>query len=638
MPAGLEFPRTGTRLWVPMELDPNDVDLGRFGTPSVARLLPGVSLQQTSARLAGLLENLAEVFPDEDSAPGLEEAGLTAAAKPLQEYFVGDVRQPLAILLASVSFILLIACANVANLFLVRADGRDREMAVRAALGASRGRIVRSFLTESCLLGIAAGAIGLLLAYAGLRALVRLGPSSVPRLEEIGIDATVLIFTFVVSLLAGALFGLLPAFRAKPAFLSAALKEGGRAQTVGRGRQRARNTLVGAQVALAVVLLVGSGLMVRTYQTLTSVDLGFEPDNVLTFRLMLPTNDYPGAEAPARFVHQVVDEIGALPGVQAAGAVHHLPLGYSASSMGFIAEDSPRKGAEPSHLHVIKRTAPGFFETLQIPLLAGRTLEWADQEERRAVVVVSEAVANEYWPGQNPIGKRIQIGDSSSEPDPALWLTIVGVVGNLRNLDLEEENGEIVYLPLLPIAADSGYEPRFMGFVVRGHGDPTELVDSIRATVQRLDPNLPLANVETMQYLVEWAREDDTFLMTLLLVGAGGALLIGAVGIYGVVSYVVSQRTHEIGVRMALGARTSEIGWMVLRRSLLVTMSGVVAGVAAALILSSFMRSLLYGVAPVDPVTFTAVPVLLMAVALLATWLPARRAARTDPLKALRFD
>ncbi len=638
-PAGLEFPRTGNRLWVPMQLDRDEADIGRFGSPSVARLQQGMSMEQTSARLAGLLENLTETFPDQSSAPGLERAGLTAAVKPLREYYIGDTRQPLFILLGSVGFILLIACANVANLFLVRAESREREMAVRVALGSGRRRLVVGFLTEACVLGLAAGVLGLAFAYAGVRALVRYGPSSAYRLSEVVIDARVLLFTFAISLLAGLLFGVIPALRTKTTWLAAALKEGGRAQTSGRSRHRARNILVGAQVALAVVLLVGSGLMVRTYQTLTAVDLGFDPENVLTFRLMLPAGDYPGTEAPAAFMQQVIDEVSTLPGVLSVGAVNHLPLGYAATGIDFTVEDRPLEPGESAQMHIFKRPAPGFFETMQIPLLAGRTFERADHEEHRGVAVISEAVARLYWPGENPIGKRIQPGGSDAQgPDPALWHTVVGMVGNVRNLDLEEEDGEIVYLTMQPIDSESGFAARVMGFVVRADGDPTALVDSIRARVQTLDPNLPLADVQTMEGLVAWAREDETFMMALLLIGAAGALLIGAVGIYGVVSYVVSQRTHEIGVRMALGARTAEISWMVLRRSFAVTLVGIFAGVTAAIALTSFMNALLYGVSPLDPVTFGVVIGTLVVVAALAAYLPARRAARVDPLEALRFE
>ena len=363
------------------------------------------------------------------------------------------------------------------------------------------------------------------------------------------------------------------------------------------------------------------------------------PESVLTFRLMLPEDDYPGAEVPAAFIQQVIDELSTLPGVLSVGAVHHLPLGYAASGMGFTVEDLPLEAGEQTQMHIFKHTASGFFETMQIPLLAGRTFERADHEENRGVAVISDAVARLYWPGENPIGKRIQPGGADEQgPDPDLWHTIIGVVGNVRNLDLEEEDGEIVYLTMRPIDSQSNFAARVMGFVVRTDGDPTTMVDSIRTRIQALDANLPLADIRTMESLVAWAREDETFMMALLLIGAAGALLIGAVGIYGVVSYVVSQRTHEIGVRMALGARTAEIGWMILRRSLTVTLAGILAGVTVAIALTSFMNALLYGVSPLDPLTFLVVIATLFVVAALAAYLPARRAARVDPLAALRFE
>ncbi len=645
MPPGMVFPRPDFELYEPMDLDPESTQLGSLGTASVGRLPADLTVEEAEAQLHARIVDLAAAFPDQPAAPLLEQAGLSAHVVDMREYMVGDIQRTLWVLMGSVAFILLIACANVANIYLVRAEGREREMAIRSALGAGRGQLTIGFLTESLALGLAAGALGLLLAYAGVRALVRFGPERMARIEEISIDANVLIFTFLLSILVGVLFGMIPALRYKTAWLAEALKEGGRASTAGRRRFVARNLLVGFQVALSLVLLVGSGLMVRSFSSLAAIDPGFDAADVLTFRLALNDNDYEGPEAPIGFIQRVLDEIGGMPGVQSVGVSTSMPLSGSTSGQGFSIEDQPLEPDELPPVHFFKYASPGYFETMRIPLVAGRTFERADHEDPRASVIVNGAFARVYWPNDDAVGQRIQFG-GGQEPNPDTWYTIVGVVGNVRNIRLEDEVPALAYFPLLPIVVEDeegqrispGWVVRNPQFAVRTAGNPTALAGPIRQKILEMDPNLPIAGVQTMEETLGQAMVQKSFTMLLLLIGSAGALLIGAVGIYGVISYVVSQQTREIGVRMALGARAADIAWMVLRRSLLVTAVGILFGVAFAVLLTRFMGAMLYEVEPLDPITFVTVIIVLATVAAVAAYVPARRASQIDPLTALRYE
>lgn len=645
VPPGVSFPDPTVELYEPMDLNPEQTQLGALGTASVGRMPPGMTVAEAGAQVAARIADLPAVFPDQPASPLLEQAGFDAHAIDLRETLVSDLRLTLWVLMGSVGFILLIACANVANVFLVRAEGREREMAIRSALGAARGRLISGFLGESSVLGLVSGAFGLLLAYAGVRALVRFGPQQTPRLDEIGIDANVLAFTFLISLATGLLFGMIPALRYNTGWLAQALKEGGRASTSGRTRFRARNVLVGFQVAMALVLLVGSGLMVRSFTSLAAIDPGFDAENVLTFRLALNDNDYQGPEAPTAFIQRALDEIGGMPGVRSVGVSTSVPLAGSTSGRGFSIEDHPLGPEDLPPVHFYKHASPGYLETMGIPRVSGRTFERGDHEDPRASVIINEAFARLYWPDEDPLGRRIQWG-GGQDPNPDTWYTIVGVVGNVRNMRLDDEAPALAYFPLLPIVVENeegqrvspGWAVRNPQFAVRTEGPPTALVDPIRRRILEMDPNLPIAGVQTMEELVDQAMVQWSFTMMLLVVGAAGALLIGAVGIYGVVSYVVSQQTREIGVRMALGAQAGDIGRMVLRRSLVVTLIGIVLGAVGAGALTRLMEAMLFGVSPLDPVTFAAVIVILAAVAALATYIPARRAARVDPLTALRYE
>ncbi len=653
MPAGFRFPTPETLLWQPMEIDPEEPNVGNFSYLGVGRLKPGKTPEDAAAELSALIHRLPEAFPDDDITPGmLESTGIAALVHPLRDDVVGDVGGVLWILLGSVGFILLIACANVANLFLVRAEGRQREAAIRSALGAGRRDLAGTFLAESTVLGLAGGALGLVLAAAGVRAFVAIGPDTIPRLAEIGIDGGVLAFTAAVSLFAGALFGAIPALRATPN-PGAVLQAGGRRSTAGRGRHRARNVLVAAQIALALVLLVGSGLMVRSYQALRDVDPGFDAQGVLTLRLSLPDAEYPQAEERARFYQQVLERIRALPGVETAGAVTRLPLAGGGSNSAHTFEDFPLEPDQVPRIIANRRAAPGYFETLRVPLLAGRTFTPADHRQQARVALVSEAVAEHFWTTKSRsraagatwreagvVGKRL----SSGTAEQGDWYTIVGVVASMRADGLAEDPTETIYYPMVnpPYPGDGedaeARAPRTMSLAIRTSVPPESLAAAARQAIWAADPDLPVANVRTLAEITAGDSARTGFTMLLLSIAAAVALLLGTVGLYGVISYVVSQRTQEIGVRMALGAGRGQVSRMVVRQGLGVALAGIAAGLAAAAGASRLLEASLFGVGATDPLTFAAVALLLFAVAAAASYLPARRAASVDPLAALHYE
>ena len=638
MPADFRFPEAGTALWLPMTIDPAKLEPGNFNYTAIGRLRPGVTPKQAERDLSALVGRIPEAYPDSGINRGmLESAKLAVLVHPLRDDVVGEVQRILWLLLGSVGCILLIACANVANLFLVRAEGRQREVAVRTALGASRGAVFRLFVGESLALSLVGGLVGLGLAAAGVRLLVSLRPEGIPRLEEIGVDGTVLAFTFLLSLFAGLLCGGFAALRYGAPELVPALKEGGRGGTAGRGRHRARNVLVVIQMALALVLLVGSALMVKSFWRLRSVDPGFDSEGVLTLRLDLPEAEYKDAFANARFVQQLLEKVRALPEVVSAGTVTTLPLSGSDSNSGYSFEDFPLAPNEVPPILGTRFVSPGYFETMSIPVIEGRTFERIDPTKRSDEVVVSEALARRFWPGQSALGKRLTMGLADEK---AVWHTIVGVVGSVRDRGLNEKPWESVYFPVLRLGTTSEGEwvPRNFYLAIKGRIDPASLTGSVRRAVWSLDPNLPLTRVRPMKEVVKDSMARTSFTMLLLVIAAAVALLLGSVGIYGVISYVVSQRTREIGVRMALGAARTDISRMVLREGAVITLVGIGIGIAAALAVTRLMLALLFDVSPTDPATFAVVPVMLAAVALLASWMPARRAAAVEPLEAIRYE
>ncbi|HVF61943.1 MAG TPA: ABC transporter permease [Thermoanaerobaculia bacterium] len=639
MPPSFRFPEPDTELWLPVTIDEANLEIGNFNWYGIARLAPGATPETAQRELAAIVRRMPEEFSSDDITAGMmEHARFTTLVHPQRDDVVGEIQQVLWVLLGAVGVILLIACANVANLFLVRAEARQREVAVRTALGASRGAIARTFLGETTLLAVAGGLLGLLLAGAGLRALLTLGPEGIPRLEEVGIDLPVLGFTLLVSLLAALLCSGFAALRYGTPELVPALKEGGRGGSTGRERHRARNLLVVAQMALALVLLVCSGLMVRSFWRLRHVDPGLEPRGVLTVRLALPETEYPDEASNARFTTALLERVRALSGVVEAGTVTLLPLTGGGSNSAHTLEDFPLPPDAVPPIIAVRFATPEYFRTMGIPLLAGRTLSPVDPARPTNEIVVSAALAERFWPGKSALGRRIVQGLKQEGNE---WSEIVGVVGSVRDEGLHEKPFEAIYYPLRriqPVGEEDDWVPRNFTLVVKVEGEPMDAAAAVREAVWGLDRNLPLAQMRTMEEVLERSTARTSFTMLLLLVAAAMAVLLGAVGNYGVISYVVSQRTREIGVRMALGAARGDVAGLVLRQGLWMALGGVAIGLAGAFALTRLLRALLFEVSPTDPATFSAVSVVLVAVALLASYLPARRAASVDPLEAIRYE
>ncbi|MDH3272237.1 MAG: ABC transporter permease [Gemmatimonadota bacterium] len=619
-------------LWIPMVIDPETAEIGSLGLIGVGRLAPGATVETANVEMQDLLLRFAEAHPDELGPDIMEQAGLAADVKPLKEVYVQGAREALLVLLGTVGFVLLIACANVANLFLVRAESRQREQAVRTAMGASRTDIMRQYLAESVALGLGAGLLGLGLAALSVPVLLRLAPADFPRALDIGIDGSVLGFTVAISLVSGVLFGLFPVLGYGRRDLSNALKDGGRASTAGRERHRARSSLVVAQVALALVLLVGSGLMARSFAAMSDVDLGFEPAGVITFSLGLPGAEYPDAETALGFHRRLLEQLAAIPGVLGAGSINGAPLTGQKNAGPMEPEEQPFPEGELGPIIERRRVSPGYFAAMGIEVLEGRELEWTDQADEFRGVVVSSALANAFWPGESAVGRRIR-----NQGDEFSW-EVVGVVEQVRFDNVEDDPAPLVYLP---IVAGSPQEPEgstFLDVVVRTSGDPLTAIPSAREALRAVDPRLPMISPRTLETVVEDAMAATSFTVVLLGIAAGIALLLGTVGIYGVISYIVSRRTHEIGIRMALGAPAATVLKAVVGEGLRLTGIGVALGLAAAFGLSRVLASLLYGVSATDPLTFAGMALLLTSIAAGAAWVPARRASRVDPVEALRSE
>ncbi len=631
MPAGFEFPRPETELWLPLEIDPaQQAQFGDFGPSGVARLRPGTTPAAAQTDLDRLL---ASSFDDMASEPG----GFRARVRPLREDVVGDIGQALWILLGTVGFILLIACANVSNLLIVRGEGRRRETAIHTALGASPRQLIGSVLLESLLLAAAAGTLGLLLAAAGLRLLLKLEPPGLPRLKEIGIDGRVLLFAAAAAVLSSLLAGLFPALRSLlKEDLALELKTGGTRTTSGHAQRRMRKVLVGLQVGLVLVLLTGSGLMLRSFLRLSHLDPSFATEDVLTFELSLPEQDFPDDVAAAGFLDRVVERLGSLPGVRSAGVASTLPLSSSAQAAGYLIEDVPLPPGAPNPVLWYGYASEGYFEALGIPLLAGRTLTRADQENRADVAVVNQALARHFWPRGNALGKRLRpAAEEEGGSDP--WYTIVGIVGDVRNRDVAMAPDEIVYYPLLGKGANA-WTVRQANVVLRTRVAPESLASEVRSAVWSIDPNVPVSGMRTMEQIFRRSQSRMIYSALMLVLATAVAMVLAVVGIYSFVSYVVSQRTAEFGVRLALGARARDIRWLVLRESLAIALAGVLVGLLGAVALTRWLGNLLFEISPLDPLTFIIMPLLLLALVLLSSAVPAERAARVDPVKALQFS
>ena len=639
MPAGFQLPSdyagAGMELWSPLQLDPaaNRSERGWHFLQAVGRLRDGVTVERASTEVSALMRGMLARYPGEYT-PEFNGSTTTVAQE-----VVGDVRPAILVLLGAVGLLLLIACANVAGLLLARAEARQREIALRTALGAGRRRLLRQLLTESLLLAAAGATLGVVLAAWGVQGLVMAAPASVPRLAEIGLDGRVLLFTLALTVLTGLLFGLAPALHSVRPDLTQALTEGGRAGTAGGHRQLLRRVLVGGQVAIALVLVTGAGLLVQSFLRLRQVDPGFQPDGLLTARVELSTTRFATSAARREFYRDLVDRLSHLPGVKSAAIARALPMTgrLEIGDWSFILEGRAAFPPLPTDYHPAdwQVVTPGYFAALGIPVREGRDFTAADRVGAPGAVIVNRTLARQVWPNEDPVGQRILLGGGGVD---SVWRTVVGVVGDVRHRGLSEAARPEMYLPYAQFPAGTGTPPAAMYVAMRVAGDPEALIGALRATVAALDADTPVAEAQTMDAAMgAWAAERR--LIMLLVSGfAAIALLLGAVGIYGVMAHLVSQREREIGIRMALGAAPEQILRLVVSQSALVVGGGIVAGVVGALAVTRLLAGLLFHIRPTDPLTFTGTALALAAVAAGATLLPAVRAVRTDPAHALRSD
>jgi putative ABC transport system permease protein len=640
-PPGLQLPDYQAQIWGPLKLDPDAPAVNSHYLDAVGLLRPGVTVAAAQADAARLTSRLPEAFPRAYSPGFMRESRFSVLVTPLRDTVIGAMSHTLWILLGAVSIVLLMAFANVANLFLVRAEARRREVAIRLALGAERMHLAGLYLTESTLLALIGGGLAIGLAYAAIRFLLVLNPASVPRLDELSLGWQAGALALALSLLCGVALGLLPLARIGASGADVGtLREGGRGQTASRRQLSARSALVIAQMAMAVVLLAAAGLMVRSFQRLRSVQPGLDPAGLLTFEIALPSSRYvprvrgPEAYLPVfRFYRELADRLAGLPSVSSVAMTQALALkDGDGCALVFVKGKNYTRENAPCVGNVI--AGPGYFSTLGIAV-RGRAPTWSDVDEQSGAVVVSKALAERLWPGEDPIGKELR---PNGMGDP--WYHVVGVTGDVHTRSLDQPPSEIVYYPMVPVqGAPLWYPPTQVTVAIRTRSaNPLELAQAARRTVAALDREVPVANVQTMQAIVDRSAAKTTFAMLLLAIAGGMALALSAVGIYGVISYTVNQRRAEIGVRMALGAKATQVGRMVVAQSLRVASVGIVIGLVGALATTRVMQSLLFGVSPTDPVTLVGVTILLVMLGAIASYAPARRATKVDPVEVLRGE
>jgi putative ABC transport system permease protein len=632
MPPGFVLPTDfqnpePSQLWMPLQMDPAATDHGSHGLYAAGRLKRGATVQQAADELHGI----ARAMTSEGLYP--VQMQFDTVVLSLTDEVVGTVRRSIWLLFAAVGFLLLIACANVANLLLARAEARQREIAVRSALGAGSLRVLRQLLTESLVLTAASAVAGLALAYAGVQLVAWWNPANIPRVAGVSLDLRVLLFTAVVALATSVLFSLVPALRAMRVDLSDSLKDGGQSVSTGGARQRFRNALVVVEMALAVVLLIGAGLMLRSLWALQRVPIGFEPANVLTMRISLPVASYAKPEQVVTFYQQLLDRIRQLPGVRTAGAARALPLGSTIGDFGLMVEGyvpPPGTGAKGDWQIV----TDGYLEAMGERLVRGRTIASTDTSDSQLIALVNEEMVRRYWSGRDPIGGRLKIGGNPSRP----WVTVVGIVADVRHNGITDVVKEKFYVPHTQWHKSIGNPIRAMSLVVKSTIDPIGLAAPIRQEIRALDPSLPVANVRTMNDVVGATMSSPRFTGFLLGTFAMIALALSAIGIYGVLSYLVSRRTREIGIRVAIGAGRAQVLRLVLGGGMMLAFSGVAAGLVIAFGVTRFMSTLLHQVKPGDPLTFASVAIILSVVAVAASLVPAWRATRVDPVVALKTE
>jgi predicted permease len=641
LPQGFQFLDRKQALILPMQWDRSKTKLGNFSYRAIARLKPGVTMQQASTDMARLLPISVRSFPAPDGfSPALfEKANFQPNLRPLKQDVVGDVGNVLWVLMGSIAMVLLVACANVANLLLVRVEGRRQELAIRSALGAGWKRITTDLLFESTVLGFIGSLLGLALAYGALRLLVAMAPTGLPRIHEIGINLPVLLFTLALALLTSVLIGLIPVFKYAGGRAASGLREGGRALSQSRERHRARKTLVVVQVALALVLLICSGLMIRTFRAMMQVSPGFaSPATLQTFRFYIQDTQIPDAQRDriVRMDQEIQDKLAAIPGVSSVSFSSAVPMDGNDNNDVLFAQDHVYGEGELPPIRRFKRISPGTFATLGTPLIAGRDITWTDTYQKLPVAIISENFAKEYWhSAQNAIGKRIRVASTDD------WREIVGVAGDVHDDGVSQPAPGTVYWPLMQdrFEGQKEYVQRGVAFYIRSPRAGSQVfMTEVQRAVWSINPDVPLANVSTLGEFYTKSMARTSFTLVMLCVAGAMALLLGIVGIYGVISYSVSQRTREIGIRMALGAQRPNLTAMFVRQGLQLTGIGIVCGLVAAFLSMRLMSSILFNVSPVDPVTYAVITLGVVATAYLACYLPSRRAATVDPVHALRAE